>query len=117
VVSPGSVSTRTASNPAFDASTKTGSFDCTWSDDSGLGMADVSASVTDDDGDTGSDTIHVTVANVGDIQPLAEANRAFERKQIENALQATKGNKTQAARLLGVPLRTFMEKIKRHGLG
>jgi two-component system, NtrC family, response regulator AtoC len=63
-----------------------------------------------------SDPEDVTVANVGEIQPLAEANRAFERKQIENALQATKGNKTQAARLLGVPLRTFMEKVKRHGL-
>ena len=63
-----------------------------------------------------SDPDDVTVANVGEIQPLAEANRAFERKQIENALQATRGNKTQAARLLGVPLRTFMEKVKRHGL-
>ena len=63
-----------------------------------------------------SDPEDVTVANLGEIQPLAEANRAFERKQIENALQATRGNKTQAARLLGVPLRTFMEKVKRHGL-
>jgi len=63
-----------------------------------------------------SDPDDVTVANASDIQPLAEANRAFERKQIEHALQATRGNKTQAARLLGVPLRTFMEKVKRHGL-
>jgi DNA-binding NtrC family response regulator len=63
-----------------------------------------------------SDPEDVTVANASDIQPLAEANRAFERKQIEHALQATRGNKTQAARLLGVPLRTFMEKVKRHGL-
>src|SRR5205823_14033690 len=34
------------------------------SDDSGAGTADVSASVSDDDGGTGSDTIHVAVANV-----------------------------------------------------
>lgn len=50
------------------------------------------------------------------FQPLAEANRDFERDRIATALAATEGNKTQAARLLGVPLRTFMEKIKRHGL-
>ena len=53
-------------------------------------------------------------AATGDFRPLAAANREFEWRQIENALAATGGNKTQAARLLGVPLRTFMEKIKRH---
>jgi hypothetical protein len=53
-----------SSNALFDGATNTGSFDCTWSDDSGAGTADVTASVTDDDGDTGSDTKHVTVANV-----------------------------------------------------
>jgi two-component system response regulator AtoC len=52
-----------------------------------------------------------------DAVPLADANRQFERERIETALAATRGNKTQAARLLGVPLRTFMEKVKRHGLG
>jgi len=51
------------------------------------------------------------------VVPLADANRQFERQRIENALAATGGNKTQAARMLGVPLRTFMEKVKRHGLG
>jgi len=53
----------------------------------------------------------------GDMPSLADANRQFERERIESALQATGGNKTKAARLLGVPLRTFMEKIKRHGIG
>jgi two-component system response regulator AtoC len=50
------------------------------------------------------------------IRPLAEASRDFERKLIEAALAETRGNKTRAAKLLGVPLRTFMEKTKRHGL-
>jgi DNA-binding NtrC family response regulator len=50
------------------------------------------------------------------VRPLAEASRDFERRSIEAALAATKGNKTRAAKLLGVPLRTFMEKVKRHGL-
>ena len=50
------------------------------------------------------------------FRPLAEASREFERKSIEAALAATGGNKSRAAKLLGVPLRTFMDKIKRHGL-
>jgi DNA-binding NtrC family response regulator len=45
--------------------------------------------------------------------PLGEASRAFEREHIEAALTATGGNKTRAAKLLGVPLRTFMTKIRR----
>jgi DNA-binding NtrC family response regulator len=49
-------------------------------------------------------------------QPLAEANREFERKTIEAALAETGGNKTRAAKRLGVPLRTFMDKTKRYGL-
>jgi len=53
----------------------------------------------------------------GEAPSLADANRQFERERIESALQATGGNKTKAARLLGVPLRTFMEKVKRHGIG
>jgi DNA-binding NtrC family response regulator len=50
------------------------------------------------------------------LRPLVEANRDFERQSIAAALAATGGNKTQAAKLLGVPLRTMMDKIKRHGL-
>src|SRR5204863_3465450 len=58
-----------ASNDNFDGSAKTGSFDCTWSDDSGAGSTDVSASVTDDDLGNGSDTKHVTVANLAPSTP------------------------------------------------
>jgi len=52
-----------------------------------------------------------------DAPSLADANRQFERERIVSALATTGGNKTKAARLLGVPLRTFMEKVKRHGIG
>src|SRR5450432_410034 len=55
-------------------------------------------------------------ALTGPVRPLAEANRAFERRTIEAALLETGGNKTRAAKRLGVPLRTFMDKIKRYGL-
>ena len=54
----------TASTVVFTPASKTGSFDCTWSDDSGAGTADVKATVTDDDGGADTDTINVTVANV-----------------------------------------------------
>jgi DNA-binding NtrC family response regulator len=50
------------------------------------------------------------------FRPLAEASRDFERQNIAAALVATGGNKTRAAKLLGVPLRTLMDKIKRHEL-
>jgi serine/threonine-protein kinase PknK len=38
---------------------------------------------------------------------------SLERKTILRALEAAGGNKTRAARLLGVPLRTLYEKLKR----
>jgi transcriptional regulator with GAF, ATPase, and Fis domain len=52
----------------------------------------------------------------GPVRPLVQANRDFERKTIEDALAETGGNKTHAAKRLGVPLRTFMDKVKRYGL-
>ena len=55
----------------------------------------------------------------GSEQPpksLAEATSDFERQTIEAAVRSAGGNKTRAAKLLGIPLRTFMTKIKRHGL-
>ncbi|HXI54444.1 MAG TPA: sigma 54-interacting transcriptional regulator [Polyangia bacterium] len=55
----------------------------------------------------------------GDQPPprsLTESSREFERSRMKSALLATGGNKTKAAKMLGVPLRTFMAKIKRHGI-
>jgi DNA-binding NtrC family response regulator len=47
---------------------------------------------------------------------LSEATRQHERQRLESTLAVTGGNRTKAARLLGVPLRTFMAKIKKHGI-
>ena len=52
------------SNQVFTPSSKTGSFDCTFGDDSGAGTFEVKVTVTDDDGDSGSDSRHVDVDNV-----------------------------------------------------
>jgi len=57
----------TASAVVFNPSTKTGSFDCTWSDDSGTGTVAVSAKVTDDDGGHHTATIAVDVDNVAPV--------------------------------------------------
>ena len=46
-----------ASNELFDGSAKTGSFDCTWSDDSGANtFTTVAVAVTDDDNGVGFDS-------------------------------------------------------------
>ncbi|MGH2757896.1 MAG: PKD domain-containing protein [Actinomycetota bacterium] len=52
------------SNAEFTPATKSGTFDCTFSDDSGAGTFAVTATVTDDDGGSDSDTINVDVDNV-----------------------------------------------------
>ena len=40
----------------------------------------------------------------------------IERDAIERALAATAGNRRQAAARLGMPLRTFYDKLKRYGI-
>jgi len=42
--------------------------------------------------------------------------RELERTLLEITLHATAGNRTQAAELLGVSLRTVRNKIREHGL-
>ena len=51
-----------------------------------------------------------------ELRSLRTANMEGERRAIEAALAKTAGNKTRAAKLLDIPLRTFFEKLKRHGL-
>jgi single-stranded DNA-binding protein len=68
----------TSSDEAFDPDAQTGSFECTWSDDSGAGTADVSATVTDDDDGADTDTINVSVANVAPKVNLVGPNTADE---------------------------------------
>jgi two-component system response regulator AtoC len=49
----------------------------------------------------------------GKFSSLREAREDFERRNIEAALEAAGGNKTRAAKMLNMPLRTFMERVKR----
>ncbi len=48
---------------------------------------------------------------------LKERVDAFERGLVAEALRAARGNRSQAARLLGISRVTLYEKLKKHGLG
>ena len=50
------------------------------------------------------------------FRPLADELRELEITRIREALDATGGNQTRAAGLLAMPVRTFFEKAKQHGL-
>jgi DNA-binding NtrC family response regulator len=53
----------------------------------------------------------------GEIQPLATAVREFERTYMLRALELANGNKTRAARLLGMSRKHLWEKLRRLGPG
>ncbi|WP_437874493.1 sigma 54-interacting transcriptional regulator [Sorangium sp. So ce513] len=48
--------------------------------------------------------------------PIAEEVRQLERRRMEEALEATGGVQTRAAELIGMPVRTFVLKVKQYGL-
>jgi two-component system response regulator AtoC len=48
---------------------------------------------------------------------IADEIRQLEQRRIEEALEATGGVQTRAAELIGMPLRTFQQKVKLLGLG
>ncbi|MFO8074073.1 MAG: sigma-54 dependent transcriptional regulator [Polyangia bacterium] len=50
------------------------------------------------------------------FRDLAEEIRELERSRIEQALRATGGTRNRAAELIGMPLRTFVSKLKQYGL-
>ena len=50
------------------------------------------------------------------FRPLADELRELEITRIREAIEATGGNQTRAAGLLGMPVRTFFEKAKHYGL-
>jgi two-component system, NtrC family, response regulator AtoC len=52
----------------------------------------------------------------GRFRPLSDELRALELRRIREALAVAGGNQTQAARLIGMPLRTFVYKLKKLGL-
>jgi len=47
---------------------------------------------------------------------LKDSVKAFERQIIAEALRRTGGNRTQAAKLLGISIRTLLYKIKEHDI-
>jgi DNA-binding NtrC family response regulator len=48
--------------------------------------------------------------------PLEEEVRRLERKRMADALVSAHGNQTQAAKLIGMPRRTFVSKLKKYNL-
>ena len=52
----------------------------------------------------------------GGFRPLSDEIEELERRRIAEALQANGGNQTRAARAIGMPLRTFLTKLKRYGI-
>lgn len=51
------------------------------------------------------------------FRPIGEELRELERRRMVEALEASGGVQKQAARLLEMPLRTFVLKVKQYGLG
>ena len=56
-----------------------------------------------------------SAAAADDVRADPEAE-AFERHRLLDALAEARGNKSEAARLLGLPRSTFFSKLKKHGL-
>ena len=50
--------------------------------------------------------------NVGPFRPLQDELREFEKLRIRQALRAADGNKTRAAELLRIPIRTMFNKVQ-----
>ncbi len=51
------------------------------------------------------------------FRSVADEVRALEKRRIAEALEAAGGVQVRAAQLIGMPLRTFVNKMKQHGLG
>ena len=51
-----------------------------------------------------------------EFRPLEEEMRELEEKRMRQALDSAGGNQTKAAKLIGMPLRTFQAKVKQYGL-
>jgi DNA-binding NtrC family response regulator len=58
----------------------------------------------------------VTVPVTASVRPLREVVAEAERRAIVSALEAAKGNKAEAARLLGVSYKTLFNKLHEHGV-
>jgi DNA-binding NtrC family response regulator len=51
------------------------------------------------------------------FRPIGEEVEELERRRMSEALAAAAGNRTRAAALIHMPLRTFVTRLKQYGLG
>lgn len=68
------------------------------------------------EGDLSSRSISTSSASGSEVVRLDEAVAKAEKKALLAALAAAQGNRSQAARLLGISRATFYNKLKEHGL-
>jgi DNA-binding NtrC family response regulator len=61
-------------------------------------------------------TIAVPVKQIPPVAPAGTPIRELERQHLENTLALTSGNRTHAAEMLGISLRTLRNKIREYGL-
>jgi len=57
------------------------------------------------------------IASSKEQPPLRQATQAFENQYIQSVLEAAQGNKTEAARRLGIHRNTLLTKTKELGIG
>ena len=77
-----------------------------------VGVADLPESVREPHG-----AVAPSSQQDGAFRGLADEVKDLERRRIAEALAATGGNKTRAAAMLAMPIRTLSEKVKQYGLG
>ncbi len=65
---------------------------------------------------TGAVTIDPGISLYGEAVSIKQAGEALERELISRALASTGGNRTHAARILEISLRSLVYKIKEYGL-
>ena len=71
----------------------------------GLGKEDMAAALA-----AGSDTDYLTPRHTGDLDTLSE----IEKRHILHALKRSKGNRTHAARMLDISIRTLRNKLNEY---
>ena len=80
-------------------------------DEEEIGVDDLPSEVTTEAGES-VEGASVGVGAGGEFPPL----QVMERAHIQRALERTEGNKSQAARLLGIDRMTLYARIKRHDI-
>jgi two-component system response regulator HupR/HoxA len=63
-----------------------------------------------------SEAVRANMGRLAGQRTLEEAVRALEEEMIRSALDSVRGNKVQAARLLGLSREGLRKKMKRYGI-